>query len=561
MRTAVAGPARGRRLMPPPPPPLCCTLHPGAPSCLLPAGVCQLGLPAQRCPGGALVGLKGGVPTLPPHRAPRRPHTGSNCRSPGVPALQAAGEGWAAAAPALPRHRLLLKLEGQPVLQLPLPCTALCLAPLAGGDGWDGGGSASCGAAGRGGGTRPVRYEPLLLVQAAGSWELPGLAGCTGDRRELQLHLVLVQDGAAPSPPASGGGAPPGGTPAPSRSPAVRGLGSLRLPLPPPAASTSSWCAMGGCPVSGHSPSAHPPQPPVQSEALHCCRLASPATGEEVGSVTLAARLVLTQRAAPLPQPPGPLPPPARQGPAKELDAMLLAQQAGSSKCSPQKQQQRHRKMRSAAVQASPGIAGGAPPCPRQPQPPSQSTAPVLFLPPAACMPGQPVHWPWGVVQSGPVPFLPHQCWPAVGVPAQMQLPPDLLPGGGAAAWGIPLPLHQPCQQQPAAAEPGPPLAQPAPPAPDPLAPRLAAIRTRVQAAQRREQPAGGEPVAAAGAAPLGTLRSPLKAAGRAPPRQHHLREVPSPRRQACTCTWVWGCCLSGWIPAPRHLYPAPKIC
>lgn len=394
------------------------------------------------------------------------------------------------APPALPRRTLLLQLQGQPhALRLPLPCASLCLAPLAG---------SSRGAAGQP--PQPVQFEPLLLVEAAGSWDLPAASLCSGataSSAQLPLHLIYAtQEGSSAAP--------------------LRALAVGRLQLE----------------VSGRGGDSA--AQPIQLEGLQCCPLACPSNGATVARITLAARLVPAQRRQ--------LPRPEPQGSQVQASAEAGA---GAAPCRPAAKPRR-RRVRSASAQTSP-LPGQAPPpagaagmaWPRGAVPPPRGVVPMAPAP-LACWPFTQPAAPWGVALA-PMPVQPciSQPQPAVGVPV---LPPPQLLG-----------LAQPAPHESAGSpalgpRPAPAPAPAAASAPDPAAQQLAAIRTRVQQAQRAQQAVHEAP---------GTclLRSPRKAPGRGPPLQHRLRELPPRDRQArCRCLRMrWQACLAEAPPGRGH--------
>lgn len=381
-----------------------------------------------------------------------------------------------------------------------------------------------------------------MMVQAAGRWQLPGLPSSAEDgHAAVPVHLVVVEDSCAS--PAAGSRAAASGAASSGGPPTVLGVGSLLLSRPDATGSAIFSISSGQLPGDWRSPAGTQRRPmaerrPLQQEPLRCCRLVSPATGTEVGSICLAARLVHTTPDAPAVASP--------QQPAQAVPAVPPAapqpEEAGqASRRSPRQEPQR-RKMRSAGVQASPATAPWQPAC----QPPVQQHAagpapptPLLLWPPSVCTAGAAVPGAWCAVQGMPAVV------PVLGVPLQPQLPPALLAPFATTAWGLPaaaphLPLHPSVAGIQLPSSTAVPLeACPAALAPDPLAPRVAAIRTRLeqQAVQQQQQQgvehaAGGQPGAVAeGTELLCTLRSPLKGASRAPPLQHHLREVSSPRR------------------------------
>lgn len=202
----------------------------------------------------------------------------------------------------LPRRQLWLKLPGQPLLVLPLPCAGLCLAPLAGARPGSPARPGSCGTSTATASGGALQFEPLLVVDKGSCWELPaplqapeqqqggpecrhqgpGKEGCRLCRRHVTLHLIYVQAG--------GGGEGcehPGSVAALAPGSQVLGVGALALPEPlpqaagwPPAGPTTCW-------------------DPISADALSRVRLLAPDTGEEVGWVTLAARLLLAGASSP----------------------------------------------------------------------------------------------------------------------------------------------------------------------------------------------------------------------------------------------------------------------
>lgn len=384
------------------------------------------------------------------------------------------------------------------------------------------------------------------MVQAAGRWQLPGLpstaASCTA---AVPLHLVCIQDSCATV--AASGSAPSDGAAGMACPPTVLGVGYLLLSWPAGSDATD-------CGSNREQPCCTPPpacavaRRPLQHEPLRCCRLVSPTTGAEVGSISLAARLVELPPSAPAASQPQ-QPPPSQPAPAVPPAPHQPSQASEPSSNSPRRQPQ-WRKMRSTGVQASPCAAG------RQPsiQPPAQQQpacgpAPLLFMLPTVCMAGTAVPGAWCAVQGAPM--LVPAAVPVLGVPVQPPLPAALLPACGAAAWGIAAAAHERPLARPIAGfqlpsgipAPAELPAAPAAPATDPLAPTVAAIRARVAQQAARQQlsvplAAACLPAVAEDIQPLCTLRSPLKAADRAPPLQHHLREASSPRRQVgCNCS------------------------
>lgn len=419
----------------------------------------------------------------------------------------------------VPARRLVLKLEGHPALQLPLPASRLCLAPLA-----RAGGKAP---GGRGAGA--VQFEPLLLVQAARCWDLAAPPAGPVLSRPLTLHVVYTEacsDGSSP--------------------PAVLGVGALVLP--PPAPEEPSGGHPGsrrGEPSCGSGPLAGEQErglDPIQCEAVQCCRLLRPGSGEEAGSITLAVRLARVAPAQVLPSPQSPAKPAAAEAPA-------------GARASPAKQP--CTEPRSKGVQAGPaGAAGrimraeqvGPPPSSRQP-----SAEPVAQPLPAWPSPGVAAFGlPWqGPLQSQPL--LP-ACWP-LGGGLLCPSPPLFCPtphGSGAPALGIPAaalavqpspaPQLQGVRADLSLGASSREAASHTPAAPaDPLAARLAAVRSKVQQATPASSANQQRPCSApAQRGSLCRLRSPLEAAPgpspplAPPPLQHHLREhSPSRRRWA----------------------------
>ena len=166
------------------------------------------------------------------------------------------------------RLLLMLKLDGQPALPLPLRASRLCLAPLAPHP------------AGRG----PVQFESLHLVGARARWDLAHAThhssrGCLDDERGPLLHVVCAVE------QRDGTGSPKRRT--------VLGVGALRLPCaadPTAGAGTASWNAT--------SDGSDVLQRVWHPDALQCCRLTCPSTGADVGCVTCAAQLVPSSHAA-----------------------------------------------------------------------------------------------------------------------------------------------------------------------------------------------------------------------------------------------------------------------
>lgn len=378
------------------------------------------------------------------------------------------------------------------------------------------------------------------MVQAAGSWGLPGLLSAAANRHSpLPLHLVCVEG--CGGPPATSSCAPTHQAAGMASPPTVLGVGSLLLSWPAADGMGSCSCCSGGM----DEPCRGPPGPcaaqrrPIQREPLRCCRLVSPSTGAEVGSISLAVRLVelpASGAAPPQPQQPAPSHPAAAMPPALQQPAVGSEPSRRSSR-----QQQQRRNMRSAGVQAGLAAAGTQPSCQPAQQQAAVGATPLLCMPQAAYVAGTGMQCPWWAIQAAPM--LAPMAVPVLGVPvqppAQPHLPTALLPvsapPGGIPAAAHQLPMAQPVVGVGAAAPTVHAATQAASPG-DPLPSRVAAIHTRV-AQQQRQQQCGMHavpslPNVAEGSELLCTLRSPLRAAEHAPSLQHRLREVSSPRRQ-----------------------------
>ena len=251
--------------------------------------------------------------------------------------------------PPLPRRQLLLKVAGQPALRLPLPAAGVCLAPLA---------------ARRAGAATGATFEPLLLTEAAGAWDLPGL----DPMQRHTLHLVYAAADGVPDAP-----------------PLVLGVGALALA---PSCGTAT------------------PADPIPCQALSACCLACPASGVETAQLVLAARL------APLPLPPSPskAASPSKGSPRRHPRPAMrsAAVQAGPAAAPPAQ-----------APPAWPPLSppyGPPPPWPWAACPPW----PQLAAAPPACWPAPaaPPAWPAcgpppGLVALGvPVAAAPLQGWP-----------------------------------------------------------------------------------------------------------------------------------------------------